>query len=652
MGRTHGRTPSSLDPVGVLSRGMMLLWATLSLLTATLGAQTVTLKEISIEQRTLFVIENATFRLQLDPTAGGRLTSFYLKQARHDMVAGHGSGWGMFADMVSQQSWPGELQKEPYTVEVLERGTETVSIRLRRTATGQWQGYTAAVDGIRVEKTYTVSATSPNLHVHYRLINTTGRGKSPAFWVQSLFAAGPDKEENVYFRPSARGLDVTRYDTNTGTRIRPDDVRDPVAGWMATLNPETKTGLVFLLDYDYLRWAYNCQSAYSAEWFYDKVMIPAGGSWETDVLCVPVVGLSSVAYATDTLILAATPHERSLSFGVRATERPLSALSIACSVNSVDGAPIAAKTTFSLTTLSTEPTHETVPLSATIDPQECVIPLEISGAGLDVAPEIVYSQRDITVALLGGLGDETIYRLPVPPKRKRFLKPATIELRPAIPRHCLAAVGVYHRLLKLSKSVDLLGWEMIGSTAAKSRWTGHTLSAWPEDYARMMGYSIVVLANVDPRAIGAEGLEMLREFVSHGGGLLVLGGPFAFAREGFAGTCLEQMLPVVCERGPALTPLADGVLRPTGGSVLVAGLDLGSKPTCFWSHDLPLKPGANIAMSAGERPLLVLGRYGKGRVAVFLGAPLGTGAHGQTPFWNWQGWPTLLSRVMCDVVGD
>lgn len=63
----------------------------------------------------------------------------------------------------------------------------------------------------------------------------------------------------------------------------------------------------------------------------------------------------------------------------------------------------------------------------------------------------------------------------------------------------------------------------------------------PEQFA---GYSTVVLANMDALALGPKWLAMLREFVDQGGGLVVLGGEWAYTRGGYADTPLAEMLPV------------------------------------------------------------------------------------------------------------
>jgi len=51
-------------------------------------------------------------------------------------------------------------------------------------------------------------------------------------------------------------------------------------------------------------------------------------------------------------------------------------------------------------------------------------------------------------------------------------------------------------------------------------------------------------------------------------------------------------------------------------------------------------------LRAGDRPLLVCGTAGKGRVAVFAGTVSGPAAEGEVPFWTWDGWPTVFAETV------
>ncbi len=43
---------------------------------------------------------------------------------------------------------------------------------------------------------------------------------------------------------------------------------------------------------------------------------------------------------------------------------------------------------------------------------------------------------------------------------------------------------------------------------------------------------------------------------------------------------------------------------------------------------------------------MVMGNYGKGKIAVFLGSTLGSGGTGVLPFWEWKEWSAYLSGII------
>ena len=78
---------------------------------------------------------------------------------------------------------------------------------------------------------------------------------------------------------------------------------------------------------------------------------------------------------------------------------------------------------------------------------------------------------------------------------------------------------------------------------------------FPRSAPRCIEYDAVVLANVEADALSRQQLQMLADFVDQrGGGLLVFGGK-SFAQQGFAGTPLEDVLPL------RLTDRGNGVVR-------------------------------------------------------------------------------------------
>jgi uncharacterized membrane protein len=176
---------------------------------------------------------------------------------------------------------------------------------------------------------------------------------------------------------------------------------------------------------------------------------------------------------------------------------------------------------------------------------------------------------------------------------------------------------------------------------------GHSLRGFPATAAELMAYHLVVLANVDAQALGAQGRLLLEEYVRNGGGLVILGGPFAFESGGYRHTALERMLP--CElqaekRKKAEKPL---VLKagPDAGAMLPADLAWQQNPRVVYYHPATAKSGAQVVATMDGVPALIAGEFGKGRIAVFLATAEGETPPDQLPFWEWSDQPRLLAAV-------
>ena len=135
-------------------------------------------------------------------------------------------------------------------------------------------------------------------------------------------------------------------------------------------------------------------------------------------------------------------------------------------------------------------------------------------------------------------------------------------------------------------------------------------------------------------------LEKIRDFVSEGGGFWMLGGPLSFAAGSYAGTPIEELLPVALET----LPLGEGYeeedfrpeLTPEGAKhPFFRGIDerLREEMPRFRGYNLSGTAGAGAAvlvdrpLADGRRqPIMALGRYGEGRALAFLSGDL----------WRWN----------------
>lgn len=182
------------------------------------------------------------------------------------------------------------------------------------------------------------------------------------------------------------------------------------------------------------------------------------------------------------------------------------------------------------------------------------------------------------------------------------------------------------------------------------RWLPESEKArWPIDLTsrlKLSAYDAFILGDLDSRAIYSKGrgeatLKAIRDRVSNGAGLLILGGLHSYDAGGYAGTPLAAAFPVELKAGPAQefgdAPI-DSSFHLNGPQKFVPSrphpiTQLTPEPenTRVWSSLKPLL-GANrlgkpklapgvmeLAASADGDPLLVSGEFGRGRVLAFAG---------------------------------
>ena len=185
----------------------------------------------------------------------------------------------------------------------------------------------------------------------------------------------------------------------------------------------------------------------------------------------------------------------------------------------------------------------------------------------------------------------------------------------------------------------------------------------PFNWDTFRKYDVVIFADVLAPSDYAMRLA-LRDFVNKGGGLIILGGPFSLGQGGYCGTPQEAQMPVTLRNGKDLEAFATPPnLTPAAGATLLAGVtpeQWQAAPKIYWRHRVTVKPNATPQIMAGNEPVLLTSTAGAGRVAVFTGTPLGgpamdndrrgvkiiTPYDGQTPWWNWPGWPTVMSNIL------
>jgi hypothetical protein len=165
-------------------------------------------------------------------------------------------------------------------------------------------------------------------------------------------------------------------------------------------------------------------------------------------------------------------------------------------------------------------------------------------------------------------------------------------------------------------------------------------------------WDVIVLGDVNRGAFPDAVWSAIATSVRQGAGLLALGGPFTYGEGKFAGCPLLEVLPIEPPTRFDLRwerrgrPFVVGATHPISD-----GLDLSDAPQVLWLHRARPRAEAALVLRAGSRPLLVAGVCGRGRVAAFMGTPLGSPSPNQLPFWEWRDWPRLLRQTLVWLAG-
>ena len=163
------------------------------------------------------------------------------------------------------------------------------------------------------------------------------------------------------------------------------------------------------------------------------------------------------------------------------------------------------------------------------------------------------------------------------------------------------------------------------------------LGGFPKTREELFTYDGIILGSVEASHFTADQLRMIVDFVNQrGGGFLMLGGRNSFAEGGYAGTPVEDMLPVVLD--PDATSeepdFVELTVRPTRAGATHASTqiaDTEQESVDRW-NDVPavsslnpitaLKPGATALLEGRSaegdtRVVLAYERYGRGKTLAF-----------------------------------
>lgn len=154
---------------------------------------------------------------------------------------------------------------------------------------------------------------------------------------------------------------------------------------------------------------------------------------------------------------------------------------------------------------------------------------------------------------------------------------------------------------------------------------------------------------MEVRCVGRLGLLILRDYLTHGGSLFVLGGKSAYGAGGLRDSGLEDLLPIEVSDSvfdivrKRAAPIR--ALRPHPATADVNWAALPPEP--LYLHRVTVRPNGETLLTAGSDPVLVVAELqGGGRIACLLAAPYG-GQAGKVPaLFAASDWPEFMRRLL------
>jgi uncharacterized membrane protein len=602
-------------------------------------------------------LENPYLRLDFAPELGARGAALMDKKTGKSLIANPEAraGGGLFMDHFWEQNWPGEFLGATYNTKILSAPNGAASVKFSANASGQWgQADSPLLSGLEITRTVTLLADAPVVQVKVQIHNPTTQNKVAGYWMQNVLWAGGDKENDRYLRPNSRSVSRIGYDWKTKTPIlgfmEDQFERAPTAGWTAVLDESQHSGVAFVMDYGPLMNLYNSLQDSTVEWQYLQSAIPPGRTWETEVTAIMMDGFSGLQHATPNLLLdtqfSIKPQSLDITLFAARGVQPVTSLKCNLKVLKLQSRTEVALPEVELRDLDFKTKSATVALpGAFTEPIILKVAAQVqTGDGK--------TQREYFEVWFGGnLGfagiNRTIdlppmYSLPAQSKVVKFLKPDKIErTRSDVPR-VLVINGYQSEAWQAAPAAKSWGAEVKESRFQQASSIAANLSYWPVDYSELMSYDAIVLSNLDASALSLFAQEMLRDYVLHGGGLVILGGMNTLGNGHFEQSRFADILPVEPGKTFEIKPLEEKAIAVKDAPEFAA---LGGKVVNF-AHLLKPRTGARVLASAGEAPLLVAGEAGKGRVVVLGATTLGAAPPDETLLWKDAAWPQMLAQII------
>jgi hypothetical protein len=487
------------------------------------------------------------------------------------------------------------------------------------------------LDGVNLVRELRINVGSDELVFTVRLTNPLQVKRYAFLGIRNVFLLANNGLDMTYIPTENNVLDVNIQSSIWGYYTKPDAwCFDLVDGFIAVNNPLLKQGIGMVFDFNLVSSAYISNDGRTRGWSLDGGALAPEGSFETSFQIVPAKGLSSIYKVTPEFCAGFSGVDNNITIEFLPLKN--SELKGDIEVIEPNGKSLN-KQQFALKGEANKPTNYSLKINKPT--AQTINKVTVNGISFEQYRENNFRMQPLPMVPL-----LVSYHPVVPPKKTSSISTEAVSVKRE--KKALLLFGVYANFSRFDKILD--GWKI------------NTVSAIPQGIrdippaSTIDEYAIIILGDVNIESVRPM-MSRLAAYVRNGGVLLVTGGPFAYGCGGYTGTLLDSMLPVESkpfDLRPALGDQDFNKPLPFRGEKI----EKSTAPELYWIHKVKVKNNSQVLLKAGELPLLVAGTYDKGKVLVFLGAPLGTAPDGGRPYWDSVEYVKIMQNILADATKE
>lgn len=610
-------------------------------------------------------METDWISMQLMPDIGSTVVKFTFRPTQNEILdlvqpKNLKVGGGLLQDNVWEQDWRfQELRGKFYNYKITQRGPDQVQVVFETTLEGWLQGKDSGLkskllEGLKIRRTVTLQQGTPYFLFDVELINDVGNAKLPLYWAHNGCRINAGQLDHM-IRPSDLGLNEMPGKLGT------DYVYNFNRGWSARISPQRKEGIVYLMDYDYISFLYNCGTT-TEEWIYDNLLVLKDKPVKTRIYVIPTMGLSSAADAHEYAITQLEPvrekDQLRLRYKLAGSYQKVRKVTLVPEVEYDLLAAVHKKATLpplEFKSLGIEPV-----VGESALPGQSSDPVKIKTTMFIELPDGTQVQKTFEYFHVGdyALGANILKDLKTPvvtldrPKQNPAVPvpaaDAKINLKDF---NIFALLGNHSRLLSYEDAMKTIPGAKIETGYHPGFLAGTTgLTDFPYDFDRLFNYRVMVFHNSVYDVTRFVGMQVLTNWFERGGGLVYCGGDNTF---GLEKQNLEhpiyKSLPFEAESKIVLAPAQ--LNSPVKEHPIFAGVDLSNLPWQYYVQKVKPKKDAQfkVLMKVGDDPFIVeTSTGGEQRTMVILAVPFGDSAdfQGKVPVQQWAEWQKLLANIV------